>query len=73
MKFKLLRRIIKLFIGKPKACLGYSVKDYKIAKRYSKYQNHPVSKDLTLWDYLYNQQDDSVWTLHKLNTYLNLR
>ena len=68
----LFRKLISLFIREPKQCFGWSVKDFNSAKRYCKYKNHPVSKDLTLWDFIYNQQDDSVWTLHKLNTYLGL-
>jgi|LauGreDrversion4_2_1035121.scaffolds.fasta_scaffold276648_3 hypothetical protein len=68
----LYRRFVSLFIKEPNECFGWSVEDFNKAKRYCKYKNHPASKKLTLWDYIYNQQDDSVWTLHKLNTYLGL-
>lgn len=70
---KIFRNIVRLFIRKPKESLNWTASDFKKAKRYCKYENHPVSKDLTLWDYIHNEQDDSVWTIHKLNVHLGLR
>ena len=68
----IIRNIIGLFIRKPKECLKWTEKDFKTARRYCKYKNHPISRDLTLWDYIYNKQDDSTWTIHKLNVHLGL-
>lgn len=73
MKVKLIIRFISsLFISKPKHCLSWTYGDFVKAKRYCKYKNHPLSSELTLWDYLHNEKDDSVWTIHKVNVHLGL-
>lgn len=66
----LYRRLVSLFIKKPNRTLQWDVKDFEWGKRWCMYQDHPTFKDKTLWDYVYNIQDDSTWTIHRINNHL---
>lgn len=69
----LFRKLISLFIKKPKKSFDWTVEDFNRAKLYCKYQPHPNDKNLTLWNYVRDWGHDSVMTLHKLNLYLKLK
>jgi hypothetical protein len=64
------RFILGLFYRAPKTILTWSVKDFNRAKMWAKTQPHPHSTYMTLWDYFYNEGDDSVWVLSKVNRHL---
>lgn len=69
---RLLRKFLSFFVKKPNRSLTWSTEDFEWAKKWCKTQNHPHSKNLSLWEYVYNVQDDACWTLNKVNSYLQL-
>ncbi len=70
---RLIRKFISFFIKKPDRLLTWSTEDFEWAKRWCKCQDHPHSKKLTLWEYVYDRHDDSCWTLNNVNNYLELK
>jgi hypothetical protein len=70
---RLIRKFISFFIKKPDRLLTWSAEDFEWAKRWCKCQDHPYSKNLTLWEYVYDRRDDSCWTLNNVNNYLELK
>jgi len=69
--FTFLLKIRGFFVQKPTRKLTWSVKDYELAKKWSKSQKHPYLKLKTLWDYCEDRYD-SVYTIQNVNNFIKI-
>ena len=69
--FSLLLEIRSFFVSKPTRKLNWTVKDYKLAKKWSKSQKHPYLKFKTLWDFCEDRYE-SVYTIQNVNNFIKV-
>jgi len=67
---RILITIRSWFTSHPGRKLGWSVEDFKIAKRWAKSQFDPMDRNRSLWSRVYSPRMDSLWVIDEINKHL---
>lgn len=62
-------KILFFFSKKPRKKLIWTVEDYEKGRKWALSQPHPVKKNLTLWDFVYDRYE-STYTIANLNKFI---